>query len=428
MSLLMCVPFVGLILSIALLPLIVPKLWHKHYGKIAFGWLVAGAWSIGHFLSPETAVRSISHALVEEYAPFVCIVFALYTISGGLRVHVHANPTPLLNTILLFLGAIFANLVGTAGATMILIRPFLKLNHHRANRTHQVIFFIFAVSNIGGTLTPLGDPPLFLGFLKGVDFFWTAQHLWAPYIVTLGLLLAIFYVVDRMQCEDSFKTQPADHKINVSIDGKMHFLLLLGVIGLVLQSGIWKPEEYFNVLGIEVGTQNMVRDVGMVLLAALSVLMTPMKIRRGHEFHWEPFLEVSKLFLAIFITLIPVVGIMQQWGAQLATPLSASEYFWFTGGLSAFLDNAPTYLVFFSLAGGNPIEMMTLKAGLLVAISLGSVFMGALTYIGNAPNFMVATIARNYQVRMPSFFGYMIWSCGILLPIFLLINWLFVGG
>jgi Na+/H+ antiporter NhaD/arsenite permease-like protein len=428
MSLLMCVPFVGLILSIALLPLIVPKLWHKHYGKIAFGWLVAGAWSIGHFLSPETAVRSISHALVEEYAPFVCIVFALYTISGGLRVHVHANPTPLLNTILLFLGAIFANLVGTAGATMILIRPFLKLNHHRANRTHQVIFFIFAVSNIGGTLTPLGDPPLFMGFLKGVDFFWTAQHLWAPYIVTLGLLLAIFYVVDRMQCEDSFKTQPADHKINVSIDGKMHFLLLLGVIGLVLQSGIWKPEEYFNVLGIEVGTQNMVRDVGMVLLAALSVLMTPMKIRRGHEFHWEPFLEVSKLFLAIFITLIPVVGIMQQWGAQLATPLSASEYFWFTGGLSAFLDNAPTYLVFFSLAGGNPIEMMTLKAGLLVAISLGSVFMGALTYIGNAPNFMVATIARNYQVRMPSFFGYMIWSCGILLPIFLLINWLFVGG
>lgn len=428
MSLLMCVPFVGLILSIALLPLVAPKLWHKHYGKVAFGWLVAGAWSIGHFLSPETAVRSISHALVEEYAPFVCIVFALYTISGGLRVHVHANPSPLLNTTLLFLGAIFANLVGTAGATMILIRPFLKLNHHRANRTHQVVFFIFAVSNIGGTLTPLGDPPLFMGFLKGVDFFWTAQHLWAPYIVTLSLLLAIFYVVDRVLCEDSFKTQPADHKINVSIDGKMHFLLLLGVIGLVLQSGIWKPEEYFHVLGIEVGTQNMVRDVGMILLAALSVLMTPMKIRRGHEFHWEPFLEVSKLFLAIFITLIPVVCIMQQWGSQLATPLSASEYFWFTGGLSAFLDNAPTYLVFFSLAGGNPVEMMTLKAGLLVAISLGSVFMGALTYIGNAPNFMVATIARNYQVRMPSFFGYMVWSCGILLPIFLLINWLFVGG
>lgn len=427
MTLFMCIPFAGLILSIALLPLIAPKVWHKHYGKIAFGWLIAGAWSIGYFLSPETAVRSISHALVEDYVPFMCIVFALYTISGGLRVHIHANPTPGLNTAILFLGAIFSNLVGTSGASMILIRPFLKLNHHRSNRTHQVIFFILAVSNIGGALTPLGDPPLFMGFLKGVDFFWAAQHLWAPYLVIMGLLLAIFYSVDRKLCEDNFKTQPVDHKINISIDGKMHFFLLIGVIILVLQSALWKPEEYFHILGIEVGTQNMVREVGMILLAVLSLLMTPMKIRRGHEFHWEPFLEVSKLFLAIFITLIPVVGLMQQWGVQLTTPLSATEYFWFTGGLSAFLDNAPTYLVFFSLAGGNPVELMTVKSGLLVAISLGSVLMGSLTYIGNAPNFMVATIARNYQVRMPSFFGYMVWSCGILLPIFLLVNVIFIS-
>lgn len=427
MSLFMCIPFMGLILSIALLPLMAPKLWHKHYGKIAFGWLIAGAWGIGHFLSPETAVRSISHVLVEEYAPFVCVVFALYTISGGLRVHIHANPSPLLNTTLLFLGAVFANLVGTAGATMILIRPFLKLNHLREHRTHQVIFFIFAVSNIGGVLTPLGDPPLFMGFLKGVDFFWTAQHVWAPYLVTMGLLLTVFYIVDNKLCEENFRNQPVDHKINISVDGKMHVLLLMGVIALVLQSGIWKPEEYFHVLGVEVGTQNMMRDIGMVLLAALSLLMTPMKIRRGHEFHWDPFLEVAKLFLAIFVTLIPVISIMQEWGAKLTAPLSPTEYFWFTGVLSAFLDNAPTYLSFFSLAGGNPVELMTTKAGTLVAISLGAVFMGALTYIGNAPNFMVATIARNYRVPMPSFFGYMVWSCGILLPIFLLINWLFIG-
>lgn len=427
MSVLMCVPFVGLILSIALLPLLTPKLWHKNYGKIAFCWLVLGAWCIGHFLSPETAVRSISQALVEDYVPFICIVFALYTISGGLRVHVHANPTPGLNTAILFLGAIFSNLVGTSGASMILIRPFLKLNHHRANRTHQVIFFIFAVSNIGGLLTPLGDAPLFMGLLKGVDFFWTAEHLWAPYAVTLGIVLSVFYLVDRRLCEVELRSQPVDHKINISIDGKIHLLLLLGVVALVLQSGIWKPEEYFHVLGIDVGRQNMVRDIGMVLLAALSLLMTPMKIRRGHEFHWEPFLEVAKLFLAIFITLIPVLWMVQELGSHLTVPLTATEYFWFSGGFSAFLDNAPTYLVFFNLAGGDPSQLMDAKASILIAISLGSVYLGALTYIGNAPNFMVATIARNYQIRMPSFFGYMAWSFAVLLPIFILVNFLFVG-
>lgn len=425
MSPIMYVPFIGLILSIALLPLVTPKFWHQNFGKVALGWTLMGAWSIAHFLSIETAVRSISHSVVEEYIPFICIVLALYTISGGLRVHIHANPSPLLNTGILLFGALFSNLVGTAGASMILIRPFLKLNQHRQHRTHQVIFFIFAVSNIGGVLTPLGDPPLFMGFLKGVDFFWTAKVLWQPFLVTLGLLLGAFYIIDSRLCETEFKVaQPTN--AGVSIDGKMHFLLLMGVIAMVLQSGLWKMDEYYPILGIEVAAENLIRDGGMILLAILSLLFTPMKVRRGHEFHWDPFLEVAKLFVAIFITLIPVIQGVKMWGDSAKDIMTPDLYFWLTGAFSAFLDNAPTYLIFFNMAGGDAAELMTTKRYILEAISLGSVYMGAMTYIGNAPNFMVASIARNYQVHMPSFFGYMAWSVCILLPIFAIISWLFV--
>jgi Na+/H+ antiporter NhaD/arsenite permease-like protein len=419
------VPFVGIILSIALLPLIAPKIWHQHYGKIAFGWLIVGALNIVYFFSIETAIHRISHTLLLEYIPFICLVLSLYTISGGLRVHVHANPTPRLNTLILLLGGIFSNLIGTAGASMILIRPFLKLNQHRTNRIHQVIFFIFIVSNVGGVLTPLGDPPLFMGFLKGVDFFWTAQQLILPYTITMGLLLVGFYVIDYRLCDTEYRSQPDQHKVQVSVDGKMHFFLLIGIIFLVLQSGIWKPEEYLHVLGIEMAIQDVLRDIGLVTIALLSLLMTPMKIRRGHEFHWEPFLEIAKLFLAIFITLIPVIQLAQHFGKNIKHLLTPNLYFWITGTLSAFLDNAPTYLIFFNLAGGDPIDLMTNKAHILEAISLGAVYMGAMTYIGNAPNFMVAAIARNYQVRMPSFFGYMMWSFSILLPVLLLISLLF---
>lgn len=426
MSLLLCIPFVGIILSIAFFPLAAPKIWHQHYGKIAFGWLALGVLNIIYFYSVETATHSIAHTLLLEYIPFICLVLALYTISGGLRVHIHANPTPLLNTSLLFLGALFSNFVGTAGASMILIRPFLKLNHHRANRTHQVIFFIFLVSNIGGALTPLGDPPLFMGFLKGIDFFWTLHQFKAPYALSLLLLLTAFYIIDLLLCEDQFKKQEKDHKMQISIDGKMHFFLLLGVVALVLQSGMWKPQQYYNIMGTDVAIENILRDFGMLAISGLSLLMTPMHIRRGHEFHWEPFLEVAKLFLAIFITLIPVIELAHSFGEGIKDLLTPSLYFWITGGLSAFLDNAPTYLVFFNLAGGDPVELMTTKAYILEAISLGAVYMGAMTYIGNAPNFMVASIARNYQVRMPSFFGYMIWSVSVLLPLLLIIDWLFL--
>lgn len=425
MSIFLYIPFVGVILSIALLPLIAPKVWHQHYGKIGFAWLIFGIATVVHFYSIETAIHNVTHTLLLEYIPFVCLVLALYTISGGLRLHIHAPPTPLLNTFILAFGAIFSNFVGTAGASMILIRPFLKLNHHRSYRAHHVIFFIFAVSNIGGVLTPLGDPPLFMGFLKGIDFFWTTKMLGGPYVFSLSILLIIFFLIDYKLCPVEYRHQHGQ-KIQLTVDGKMHILLLIGVVGLVLQSGIWKPEDYFDVLGTNIALPSIVRDLGMVALASLSLLMTPMHIRRGHEFHWEPFLEMAKLFLAIFITLGPVIEGVKVWGESVKSILTPNLYFWMTGLFSAFLDNAPTYLVFFNMAGGNPVELMTQKAHILEAISLGSVYMGAMTYIGNAPNFMVASIARNYQIRMPSFFGYMIWSAGVLLPILLLLEWVFL--
>lgn len=425
MSVFLYIPFVGVILSIALMPLIAPKFWHQHYGKIGVAWWVSGVAAIVYFFSIEKAIHDIAHTLLLEYIPFVCLVLALYTISGGLRVHVHAKPTPLLNTLFLAFGSVFSSVVGTAGASMILIRPFLKLNQHRQYRVHQVIFFIFSVSNIGGALTPLGDPPLFMGFLKGINFFWPAYMFWPPYLLTLIILLGAFFAIDRALCEPEYREQQAE-KIHISVDGKMHFILLAGVVGLVLQSGIWRPEDYFHVLGTDVALQNVVRDFGMIGLASLSLLMTPMSIRRGHEFHWEPFLEVAKLFLAIFITLVPVIEGVKAWGETVKDTLTPHLYFWMTGIFSAFLDNAPTYLIFFNMAGGNPAELMTTKAYILEAISLGAVYMGALTYIGNAPNFMVASIARNYHIRMPSFFGYMAWSLGILLPLLLLIDWIFL--
>ncbi len=418
-------PFVGTILSIALLPLVIPKLWHLHYGKFAFGWLSFSVINLIVFSGAEGALHVIAHTLLLEYFPFVLLVLALYTISGGLRVQIYAKPTPFVNTVVLLTGALLSSIVGTAGASMILIRPFLHLNQYRGYRTHQVLFFIFVVSNIGGALTPLGDPPLFMGFLKGVGFFWTAEMFWLPYIVTLSVLLTVFFFLDYYLAEPTVKRNKGE-KFSFSIDGKLHLLLLVGVVVFVLQSGLWAPSSEFTLLGTIMPLQNIVREVGMLAMAGLSLLLTPMTVRRGHEFHWEPFLEVSKLFLAIFITLIPVIAAIKVWGENLDYTLTPSLYFWMTGLFSAFLDNAPTYLIFFNMAGGDPIELMGVKAYILEAVSLGAVYMGALTYIGNAPNFMVASIARNYGVSMPSFFGYMLWSVGFLLPILLLIDWIFL--
>ncbi|KXU39264.1 sodium:proton antiporter [Ventosimonas gracilis] len=437
LSLLWCMPFVGILLSIALLPLLTPRLWHGHFGKIILLWTLA-------FLLPFTlqfglrpSAELLVHALLAEYLPFIILLLALYSISGGILVWGNLHGSPRLNTGLLALGTLLASIMGTTGAAMLLIRPLLRANDNRKHRVHVVVFFIFLVANIGGGLTPLGDPPLFLGFLQGVDFFWTLQHMALPVLLISLALLALFYLLDRYFYRQSDEILPKDPTPDspLKLYGKRNFWLLLGVVGAVLLSGLWQPGLAVDLLGTKVELQNLLRDFLLLALAALSLWITPRQVRAGNEFNWSPMLEVGKLFLGIFIAIAPAIAILRagEAGALASLVKLVSQggephnalYFWLTGILSAFLDNAPTYLVFFNLAGGEAAPLMQKLPATLLAISCGAVFMGAMSYIGNAPNFMVKAIAEQRGVKMPSFFGYMAWSCAILLPLFGLLSWLF---
>jgi Na+/H+ antiporter NhaD/arsenite permease-like protein len=327
--------------------------------------------------------------------------------------------------------------MGTTGASMLLIRPLIRANDNRKHVAHVVVFFIFIVSNAGGSLTPLGDPPLFLGFLKGVDFFWTATTIFPETLFLVGALLAIFYVIDSWyyRQEGVLPMDPTPDDERFGLEGIVNFLPLLAVVGLVLMSGTWKPGISFNVMGTEVELQQAVRDVLLVAVVFLSLKITPSGVREKNQFSWAPMQEVAKLFIGIFLTMIPVLAMLRagEAGAFAAVARAVTgpdgqplpwAYFWFSGALSSFLDNAPTYLVFFNLAGGDPVVLMTTLSATLAAISAGSVFMGANTYIGNAPNFMVKAIAEDRGIRMPSFFGYMLWSGAVLIPLFVVMTFI----
>ena len=437
LSLVWGLPFALILLSIATGPLLFAHTWHHHFGKITAGWTLL-------FLIPFTlvfgfgeSVHLIAHAMVGEYIPFILLLLALYTISGGILVWGNLHGSPKLNTALLAIGTLLAPIMGTTGAAMLMIRPLLKANDNRKHNVHVVIFFIFLVANIGGGLTPLGDPPLFLGFLKGVDFMWTVQHMLAPVLISTVVLLTIFYIIDSRYFAKESELLPRDpspdSEEGIKLFGKWNFVLLLCVIGAVLLSGMWKPQHPgFDILGTNYPLPNLVRDAILLVLTVVSLIITPKPVRAGNEFNFDPIAEVAKLFAGIFITISPVLAMLQagEKGAfagiislvhdSAGQPIN-TMYFWMSGMLSAFLDNAPTYLVFFNMAGGDPHELM--RGDLfhtLLAVSMGSVFMGALSYIGNAPNFMVKAIAEQRKVPMPSFFGYMAWSFGILIPLFLL--------
>jgi Na+/H+ antiporter NhaD/arsenite permease-like protein len=429
-------PFAGILLSIALLPLLSIRIWHLHYGKLTLGWtllfLLPFSWQFGWHTSLELGV----HVLLFEYLPFIILLLALYTISGGVLLRGNLHGSPALNTGLLALGALLASLMGTTGAAMLLIRPLLRANDNRRHNVHVVVFFILLVANIGGGLTPLGDPPLFLGFLKGVDFFWTLRHMALPVGLLALALLTLFFLLDSYLCrrEGEFYDDPSPDT-PLSVHGKVNFLLLGGVLLAVLMSGLWKPGIGFEVLGNRVEMQNLLRDLLLLGLALLSLHLTPAAARRENEFDWEPMREVARLFAGIFLCIAPVIAILRagaegELGWLLARVSDAngapvdSLYFWMSGTLSSFLDNAPTYLVFFNLAAGDARVLMEQMPRTLLAISMGSVFMGAITYVGNAPNFMVKAIAEQRGVRMPSFFGYMLWSCTLLLPLMALLDWL----
>lgn len=416
------VPFAGLLLSIALLPLITPSLWHHHFGKIVALWVLMMLAPLTFFYGTHAAVQLSLHAMLDEFIPFIIFIGVLYVVAGGIYIRGSIPSSPLANTLFLGVGALLASVMGTTGASMLLIRPLLRINQHRDNKVHTVIFFIFIVSNAGGALTPLGDPPLFLGFLRGVDFFWTVKHMALPTAFLVGMLLVIYFLVERVFYRRDLALgakQTDATPVAFGIQGGLNFLLLGLVIAVIL-----------------LVTQHGLRNILFVAIAVASLLLTSKEVREANHFSWAPMIEVGKLFFGIFITMAPVLLMLQagSHGAfgglvKLVTneqgqPINAM-YFWLTGALSSFLDNAPTYLVFFNLAGGDPQQLMGPMAATLMAISAGAVFMGANSYIGNAPNFMVKAIAESRGVSMPSFFGYMLWSTLILLPLFVVMTFLF---
>ncbi|MEQ5839275.1 sodium:proton antiporter [Paraburkholderia acidicola] len=434
-------PFAGMLLSIAIFPLVAPAFWHHHFGKVSAAWAVVFLVPFAFAFGTHTAFGSLIHALLEEYVPFIVLLTALYTVAGGICVRGNLRGTPRLNTTILVLGTVLASIMGTTGAAMLLIRPLLRANDNRKHIVHVVVFFIFLVANAGGSLSPLGDPPLFLGFLNGVGFFWTTQHLALPMLFVCVVLLAVFYAIDsyyfhRREEQRPATLDPTPDSPKLAIDGKINFALLVAVIALVLMSGLWKPGIEFDVFGTHVALQNALRDAALIVVTLVSLVVTPRAARAGNDFNWAPIEEVAKLFAAIFVTIAPVITILRAGEAgafagivHLVNDVSGTPrdamYFWATGILSSFLDNAPTYLVFFNLAGGDAQTLMTTGATTLAAISAGAVFMGANSYIGNAPNFMVKAIAESRGVRMPGFFGYLAWSGAILIPVFLVTGWLF---
>ena len=432
-------PFAGLVLSIATGPLIFPDFWQRHHGKITAIWAALSVLPMVIFFGVEIAAEAVLHTLLLEYMSFIVLLFALFTIAGGILVTGNIRGSPLVNAGLLVLGAALASVIGTTGASMIMIRPIIRANDNRPFNAHVIIFFIFLVSNIGGSLTPLGDPPLFIGFLRGVDFFWTTANLYGITLFVGGAVLLVFFVLDLLLYRREKTLPPIKDPTPVSkvrVRGLANFVLLAGVVAAILLSAKWQSHVALEIGDIEFKLQNILRDAVILLLSLLSLAVTKSEYRAANQFAWGPICEVAKLFAGIFVCIVPVVAILRAGSEGALGPLVAMvtatsgepsniAYFWVTGALSSFLDNAPTYLVFFELASGDAKSMMTTLSSTLVAISAGAVFMGANTYIGNAPNFMVYAIARQRGVRMPGFFGYMLWSGAILIPIFLLAGWLF---
>ncbi len=443
------IPFVGILLSIAIFPLVLDSHFLVHHGgKMSLVW--ASVFAIPYLIAFRgDAFYDILHIYLLDYIPFILLLWGLFTVAGGILVRGTLRGTPILNTFLLLIGTVIASWVGTTGASMLLIRPLIRANAYRKNKVHLIVFFIFLVSNIGGSLTPIGDPPLFLGFLRGVPFFWTTTALLPHMLLISVILIILFFIIDTLMFKREGGVVPDDGTNEpIRIEGLFNLVFLFGIIGAVLMSGTFKWGE-INILGVHVYWQNIAREALIVVMGLLSLKYTPFsgELRQSNEFSWEPIEEVAKVFAGIFMTIIPALAILKAGeNGALAGLIGAMKqpvhYFWITGILSSFLDNAPTYLTFFNTALGKlhltETVVPQILSGqltdpqhleftrLLIAISIGAVFMGANTYIGNAPNFMVKAIAEQSGIRMPSFFGFMLWSVAILFPLFVIVTFVFL--
>jgi Na+/H+ antiporter NhaD/arsenite permease-like protein len=434
-------PFAGILLSIAVFPLLAPHFWHHHFPKVSAGWALLFAIPFVLRFGGE-AVHELLHVAIVDYVPFLILIATLFTIGGGIHIAGSLRGTPATNGVLMVVGTVIASLVGTTGAAMIMIRPLLRANRHRHHRAHTVVFFIFLVANIGGGLTPLGDPPLFLGFLHGVPFFWTLG-LWKEVLFSAVVVLGLFLLHDLYYWSRepaAVRDEPSDAREPVRIEGAVNFALLAVVLVAVIASGVF-PGREISVLGVHQATGNLLRDAVMVAMLVASWRLTPQAVRAANEFSWGPIQEVAILFAGIFVTIIPALAMLrvgEEWAMAFVVHAvrEPAHFFWATGILSSFLDNAPTYLAFLSTALGRlypgvpeaeaVARLIQEHPMFLVAVSNGAVFMGANTYIGNAPNFMVKSIAEEAGVPMPSFFGYIFrYSLPCLVTTFLVVTWIF---
>jgi Na+/H+ antiporter NhaD/arsenite permease-like protein len=425
-------PFLGILLSIAAGPLLFAKVWHAHYGKIVLAWAVLTLVPLAIVHGSAPALATVLQVLLSDYVSFILLLFVLYTVAGGILISGRIRTRPWTNLGILALGTALASFVGTTGASLILVRPLIRANAWRRHNVHVVVFFIFLAGNIGGALTPLGDPPLFVGFLLGVDFLWPAQNLWLQTLIVALPVLVTFFVVDLWLFRDeTASAEPAAEPLRIS--GLINLVLFAAIIAAILGSSAWKPGIAFHVYKTELQLQNVLRDAVLVVIAVASLVLTRDEHRAANGFTWEPIREVAILFAGIFVAIAPVMAMLQAGPngafafllqavtARDGTPQEAA-YFWLTGALSAFLDNTPTYVVFFELAGGDAKQLMGPLAGTLASISMGAVYMGALTYIGNAPNLIVRAIAEERGIAMPNFFAYMLWASLVLIPLFALLT------
>ena len=432
------IPFAGMLLSIALFPLFARHFWERHYAKVTLFWSLALALPL-LALHRAAGTHHLIEVILVDYIPFIVILWALYTVASGIFVTGTMHGTPLQNTLMIAAGTALASWVGTTGASIVMVRPLVRAIAWRKHRAHTVVFFIFLVSNVGGALTPLGDPPLFLGFLHGVPFFWTLRLF--PMMLVLALpLLVIYFALDSWYYRHDPPKTVYGVRERVGLIGWQNFFFLIVIVMVVLASGTWNAGTV-RILGVEREVSGLIRDAALLMISLVSFRTTPEKIHRDNLFSWGPVKEVAVLFAGIFITMIPAIAILRAGdeGALSGMVDLAREprhYFWLTGGLSSFLDNAPTYLTFFNTAlgalePGKPESeavkhLLTTHAHYLEAISCGAVFMGANTYIGNAPNFMVKSIAEHAGISMPGFFGYMVkYTIPVLMPLFLIVMFVF---
>ena len=434
----LCIPFAGLLLCIAVMPLIKGEWWETHQPHAVIFWILAMVIPFAVCYGAGRAVETVLECAVNDYLTFIILLFGLFCVSGNITMEGDFAGSPRVNVGLLVLGTLLSSFIGTTGASMLMVRPVLKMNSWRKRKAHLMVFFIFLVSNMGGILTPIGDPPLLMGFMRGVPFFWSLR-LFPVLIFNMVLLLFIFYHVDKRMYR---KDISEGHKPDISrpgtqfcIDGLHNLLFLAMIVGAVILSGVLPGLPVFqdsagNVLGLHIfggvtlSYPSLIEIVIILAAAFLSFRTTPKDVRTRNHFTWGAIQEVAVLFIGIFITMQPALMLLRQVGPDLGLN-QPWQLFWATGALSSFLDNTPTYLVFLTTAGtlgftsGIGTSLGTIPASFLSAISCGAVFMGANTYIGNAPNFMVKSISDENGVNMPSFFGYMLWSVGILVPVFL---------